>query len=380
MTVKQYYLPVNWVDGMKINKEHFILSDQNIIRSLKNVQSQFLNAYNYGLVLPETDGQYSLKLSTDLDNQGFVHVKVIRCHALTRDGSGIDIDSGYFTGEEYSASLPQAKIEPGGDPGGAYYISLTVNIFSRNPFGTADPDETPPRLPFVMPGYRLTLHPASDKKSIRSENSLIVGKLVFLDRKPELDESYIPPCQSMYCHPKLAEYHAQLLKIFGQLEVDLVDILQGIKEKKQSTSIAGSVAEVAQALLIFTGSNLSGLRRSARFFPPVYIFEQISAIARLINNAINIQSRADREELLNYVADWSNLRQGEFEDLIKQAVEIEYDHDDINQVIVKTEPFLRGLSKIFNTLSNLEFIGKKKDRQIFVKEQTEKPAKSFLVD
>jgi predicted component of type VI protein secretion system len=380
MAVKKRYLPVNWVDGMKINKEHFIVSDQNNIQRLKNVQLQFLNAYNYGIVLPETDGNPSLKLSTYLDNQGFVHVKVLNCHALTRDGSGIDIDDGYVAGDEYAASLPEIKVDQEGETDNAFYISLAVTIYSRNPFGPADPDETPPRLPFVIPGYRLTIHSSAERKSIRSESSLIVGKLVYVNRKPELDESYIPPCQSIYCHPKLAEYHSQVLKILGQVEVDLVNILQGIKEKKQSTSIAGSVAEVAQTLLSFLGANLSGLRRSARFHPPVHLFEQISSIARLISNTINTQSRADREELLNYIADWSNLRQGEFEDMIKQAVEIEYDHDDINLVIAKTDPFLRAISKIFNSLSNLEFIGKKKDRQIFVKEQTEKPAKSFLVD
>ncbi len=380
MTVKKHFLSVNWADGMKISKEHFIASDLHTIQNLKNIQSQYLTPYNYGLILPDADGNTSLKLSTDLDNQGFVHVKVLRCHAITRDGSGINIDNGFFSDKDYSASLPEIKVNREEEKDKAFYISLSIHPFSRNPFGPADPEETPPRLPFVIPEYHLTIHPVDDKKNIRIENSLIIGKLVYVDRKPELDESYIPPCQSMYGHPKLAEYHSLLIKILGQVEVDIVDILQGIKEKKQNTMIAGSVAEIAQPLLFFLGSNLSGFRRSARYYPPVYIFENISAIARLINNAINTQSRADREELFNYISDWSNLRQGEFEDLIKQAVEIEYDHEDINQAIIKTDPFLRALAKIFNTLSNLEFIGKKKDRQIFVKEQIEKSGKSFLVD
>ena len=134
------------------------------------------------------------------------------------------------------------------------------------------------------------------------------------------------------------------------------------------------------SLLWYTGSMLSAFRKSLRFSAPVSLFESVSSVARLINNAINTQSRADREELLNYITDWSNLRQGEFEDLIKQTVDLEYDHDDINQVIQTADPFLRSVSKVFNTLSNLEFIGKKKDRQIFVKEQVDKPGKSFLVD
>lgn len=380
MTEKKQYLPVNWADGMKISREHFIASDLNCVQGLKNVQSQLLTPYNYGIAFPGRDVNGSLNLSANIDNQGLLHVMVLRCRATTRNGSGIDIDSGYFAGGEFSASLPALTIDKEGGKDKIFYISLSVNPFGRIPVGLADPGETPPRLPFVVPEYHLTVHPAEDKKNISSENSLIVGKLVYSDHKPELDDSYIPPCQSLYSHPKLIDFHSFLVKILGQAEVDLADILQNIKEKKQSTSIAGSIAEMAQTVLLYLGSNLSAIRRSARYEPPVYTFETISTIARLINNTMNTQARADREELLNYIADWSNLRQGEFEDLIRQVIELEYDHDDINLVIIKTDPFLRAMSKIFNTLSNLDFIGKKKDRQIFVKEQVEKPGKSFLVD
>jgi predicted component of type VI protein secretion system len=380
MAVNKHYLPVNWADGMKINKEHFIATDRNIIQGLQNAQSRFLNPYNYGLTLPVSDRDISLKITVDLDNQGLVHVKIIRCHAVTRNGSTIDIDSDYFMEDEFSATLPSLQFDPRAENENSFYIMLAINPFGRIPGGEADAEETPPRLPFVIPEYRLTIHPAGQKKSIESSSACIVGRIINADRKPEIDESYIPPCQTIFSHPKLSEYYSWLVKTFGQLEIDLADILQSINEKKQTTTIAGSVTEMSRALLWYAGSVLSSFRKSQRFNPPVCLFEHLSSIARLINNTINTQSRADREELLNYIADWSNLKQGEFEDLIKQAVEMEYDHDDINLAIVKTDPFMRTLSKIFNTLSNLEFIGKKKDRQIFVKEQVEKPGKSFLVD
>ena len=84
--------------------------------------------------------------------------------------------------------------------------------------------------------------------------------------------------------------------------------------------------------------------------------------------------------MLNYIQDWSNLKQGEFEEMLVRAIEYKYDHDDISKSINGLAPFVNSISKVFNTLSNLDFIGKKKDRQIFVKEQKEKPGNSFLVD
>jgi hypothetical protein len=380
MTTNPHYLPVNWADGMKVNKEHFIATDRFTIQAMQNSQYRLLNSYNYGLALPVSEKDLSLKFTADLDNQGTLHVKITRCNAITRNGSTIDIDRDYFTEDEFSATIPSLKFDSRVENESSFYILLAINPFGRQPAGEADPDETPPRLPFVLPEYRLTIHPASQKTSMDSSSALIVGRITMVDRKPETDESYIPPCQTIFSHPRLAEYYSFLLNIFGQLEIDLADILQSIKEKKQSTTIAASVAEMSQGLLWYTGSVLSAFRKSLRFCSPVSLFEHISSIARIINNSINTQSRADREELLNYITDWSNLRQGEFEDLVKQTTNLEYDHDDISKVIQKADPFLRSVSKVFNTLSNLEFIGKKKDRQIFVKEQVDKPGKSFLVD
>jgi predicted component of type VI protein secretion system len=380
MAVNNHYLPVNWADGMKVNKDHFIATDRNTIQAIRNSQSRFLNPYNYGLALPVSDRDLSLKLSIELDNQGSLHIKILRCQAVTRDGTTIDIDRNYFTEDELTATLPSLKFDPQAGNENSFYILLAINPFGRQTTGLADPEETPPRLPYVIPEYQLTIQPASQKSSINSESALILGKIVNVDRKPEMDETYIPPCQTVFSHPKLAEYFSWFMKIFGQLEIDLADILQSINEKKQSTTIAGSVAEMSHALLWHVGSVHSSCRKSLRYEAPVLLFEHISSIARLIQNSINTPSRADREELLNYINDWSNLRQGEFEELIRQSVDLEYDHEDINQVMQKTDPFLRSISKVFNTLSNLEFIGKKKDRQIFVKEQVEKPGKSFLVD
>jgi predicted component of type VI protein secretion system len=203
---------------------------------------------------------------------------------------------------------------------------------------------------------------------------------LLVDDKLEIDENYIPACHAIYSHPKLAEYHMQLVKALGQIEIDAVDILRNIKTKKQVTSIAETVSEVSRSVLNFLGVHLIEFRKIAMYYPPVYIFEQMASLARTINNAINKQPAAEKEELYNYIQDWSSLKQGEFEKLLTDTIEYDYDHDDINSSILKLAPFINDMSQIFHTLSNLDFIGKKKDRQIFVKEQKEKSGNSFLVD
>lgn len=374
------YLPVNWIDGMKINKSHFIDTDSNITQQVKNTYLSFINPYNYGLLLQQESGFDPVKIIIDIDNQDYIHVKVLNCSAVTRGGSRIEVQNNYFSDNDLSESMPQIKINTESNNNYEYFIAITINCFERVPFGKPDPEENPPRLPSILPGYSISVHTKNELNAVKNENSLIIGKLIFKAGKPEIDENYIPPCQTIFSHPKLVEYHAQLVKVMGQIEIDVIDILHRIKDKKQSTNIAETVSDVSNALLGFMGIHMVEFRRIAKYYPPVFIFEQMATLARIVNNSINKQSSVDREELLNYIQDWSSLKQGAFEELLSKTIEYKYDHDDINESINSMAPFVNAISNICNTLSNLDFIGKKKDRQIFVKEQKEKPSSSFLVD
>lgn len=380
MNTKEYHFPVNWIDGMKINKDHFIATDLTISQQVVNTYLTIVNPFNYGLLLQNNLSNDSGNIVLDIDAQGVLHAKIINCSAITRGGFRIDIRDNYFSAKELEVSIPEVRISKEQVQAEDHYVALMVNPFQRVPFGIPEENETPPRLPFVIPSYSLSLHPVSQIDNIRTGNALVIGKIVFKGEKPELDDDYIPPCQTIYSHPKLAEYHAQLLKVIGQIEIDVVSILRRIEDKRQSTTIAETVADVTNALLLFLDVNVIEFRNMARYYPPVFIFEQMAALARNINNSINKQSTANREELLNYIQDWSNLKQGEFEELLSKAIEYNYDHDNINESINRLAPFVNAISKICGTLSNLDFIGKKKDRQIFVKEQKEKPGSSFLVD
>lgn len=380
MEDRMTYLPVNWMDGMKINKDHFISNDQYMAEQMKQLCAAFLNPFNYGLLPTMHRDGPSLNMQTFLDNQGCVHIRVIRLSAVTRDGSRIDIGNQDHGGDELSALLPHLEFTPEQGNPESLYLCLSVNLHERIPCGIPDADEKPPRLPWAAPGFHLSVHTPGQKRSIAAGHSLIIGKLNFSGGKPVFDEGFIPACHAVVCHPALEEFYATLLKLLGQLEIDVVDILRSINDKKQTTSIAATVAAVSEAILGYLGNSLATLRVWGRYQPPLSLFGQLASLARAINNSINKQPAADKEELYNYIEDWSNLKQGDFESMLRDTTECNYDHDDISLSVEKALQFIQAVSRIFNTLSNLNFIGKKKDRQIFVKEQKEKPGSSFLVD
>ena len=57
-TPNSKHWPINWVDGMKITKDHLLGSDLAATDALRDVAQTHLNAYTYGL-LPSIDGKVS---------------------------------------------------------------------------------------------------------------------------------------------------------------------------------------------------------------------------------------------------------------------------------------------------------------------------------
>jgi hypothetical protein len=111
---------------------------------------------------------------------------------------------------------------------------------------------------------------------------------------------------------------------------------------------------------------------------PVHLFTYIANAARVIRNAIDSNASSDKEEMLNYFTNWSELKQGDFEKLLVYCISFKYKHYDILFSIEQFTGFIQIIALLFDKLESLAYIGKKKDTNIFVKEQTTK--RSFLAD
>jgi hypothetical protein len=72
---------------------------------------------------------------------------------------------------------------------------------------------------------------------------------------------------------------------------------------------------------------------------------------------------------MNYFSEWCELKQGEFMNMLSTISSFRYDNNDLNKDIRRIVIFINIISRLFDTLSNLEFIGKRKESGIFVKEE-----------
>ena len=112
-------------------------------------------------------------------------------------------------------------------------------------------------------------------------------------------------------------------------------------------------------------------------------------MARVFKNTLDQYIGTGKEELINYFMEWCDLNQGELENLITNLTTHKYNHENINDTVEITAAFTKSISSLFHNLSRLEYIGKKREANIFVKEEIvksdfpeilPKKRRSFLAD
>jgi len=386
MIEKLNHFPVNWIDGMKINKNHFIDVQNFVNDTVRDSVGVHTSMINYGL-LPVED---SIKMSLVIDNHKLLRIRVDECHAITPNGSRIDIGRGTSESMNLSIPYPEATYEIKDNQIMTLLACLSVNHFKRIPFGEPDPEENPPRYPYTQPEYTLHLIAENElgKKLGFGINYLTIGKILVNTNESRIDEHYIPPCVTVSGHQKLEDLYLEIDRFYGRMESYAVQIQQKIHLKKQSNSLALMMQYVADKTLTYLGAEINKFRWMSRHVSPALMFLSVVGMARVLKNFIDARSGAGKEELLNYFADWCNVSQGHFESIFTEVINLDYNHNEIGLTVERVTRFMKTLEELFSVLNRLDYIGKKRDGSIFVSENTDdrdnvvhaKRSRTFLAD
>ncbi len=371
MLEKLNYFPVNWVDGMKINKSHFIAMQDNFIDITRDVVGSYVTPITYGL-LPVQNMMESVKLSLVIDNHKLLRVKIEECHAVTPNGARIEISS-ENNAMDMQMPYPEAvyNLEEGQEI--TLLANIVVNPFEKTPFGELNPEENPPRYPYLVPTYKLHLvqEGQTTQQSLNAGYQLTVGKIIINKEETYLQPGYIPPCTTTSSHKSLIDMHTLIDKFMGQLELYAVQIAQKINRKQQTNELASMVLRLSDLIVTYLGNEINSLRWFGLYNTPAYMFDKVIRLARIMKNFVDAKSGAGKEELLNYLAEWCGLSQGDFEVLFTDLVNVGYNHAQIDKTLRKTEVFMRTLDQLFSALNKLDYIGRRNDTGIFIKERQE---------
>lgn len=366
------YFPVNWIDGMKINKDHFIAQDNATQDALHTAVSHNLSPVRYGLLMTAAAGNDNFRVTLSADNQHTLSVTVLQCKAVTPGGIYIQLPAlaGADNNGTFSASFPFVPSEGRS----IYYIVLLAQPFERQPAGNPDLEETPPRYPFTQPLYKIEMaDEARYRQYAQHPYALSIGRVLVDGNGIAIDEEYIPPCVTLNAHPDLVQLHAELDQFLAGLELRCSQIVQKIFRKSQQNELSELALFLCDRIMLYLGQSLTGMRRTIMYEPPIQLFATISGLARVMKNTIDLRIGSGKDELMNYLSEWCELNQGELESMLTGIAHLPYNHNNINDSIAPVIRFAKVTSRLFETLSNLEFIGKRKESGIFVKEEFKQP-------
>lgn len=366
------HFPVNWVDGMKISKNHFIAQDKAFENALFDIASLGLSPVKFGILPPSSAGEetYNVKIATD--NQNTLRVSVLACQAITQSGARIAIPAIGTRAAGESDGVPSTTFVFSPSSGEkTWWIVLSVHPYEKLPAGSPDLSDNPPRYPYVLPSYSVEVIPGSQYNQFAGNPySLVMGKLVMSGNDVRVDDEYIPPCFSLSAHPDLVSFFTELDSFYGNLEQKCSQIVQKIYRKNQQNEVSELVLFLCDRMIMHLGQNMTQMRWMMIHESPVQLFCSVASLARVMKNSIDLRIGSGKDEMLNYLSEWSELKQGDLESMLSALAGIRYDNSDINNNIHQVVGFLKVVSKLFDTLSKLEFIGKKKESGIFVKEET----------
>jgi hypothetical protein len=392
MNTQENYWPVNWVDGMKINKTHLTAERNALQQMAMHAAGSHINATNYGLLPPTVAGETGCKVFVSLDNQQQVQVRLVNCHAITPGGVTIHIDAQTDTATSHAQvpdlSLPFADLK---NRSAVYYVVLTANIFDRVPTGLADAEELPPRLPFAAPRYTLSLVPQEQLNGLKTGlYQLALSRVLVQENKVQVDEAYIPPCVATASHPDLLDIFYGLEEFMAKMELYALQINQKILQKKQNNELAMIVQWLCNNILQHQNMHFTQFKWMAMQESPAYMLSLTASLARLIKNSLDVYVNTGKEDLMNYFTEWCEVTQGALETVMTDLTNHQYQHEDINAAVVKVLSFTKTVSGLFHKLSKLDYIGKKKEPGIFVKEEIvqnaetaealQKKRRNFLAD
>ncbi|MEO6916078.1 MAG: hypothetical protein ABI151_10830, partial [Chitinophagaceae bacterium] len=242
-----------------------------------------------------------------------------------------------------------------------WWIVLIVHPFETQAAGSPDLSENPPRFPAILPTYTIQVVSSQQYRQFAYyPYALTIGKVFIYGDEINLADYYIPPCYSINAHPDLIASLGEFDVFLADMERNCSYIIQKIFKQSEQNNISEPVMFICDRIIIYLGQALTAARWNLLQDSPAALFMAMASLARTVKNIIDLRTGSGKEELMNYLSEWCDLKQGELDSMLTSIANMAYDHNDVNKNISETAVFLKKMTRMFGTLASLEFIGKPK--------------------
>ncbi|MGJ8737156.1 hypothetical protein [Zobellia laminariae] len=353
---------INWVDGMKISKEHFESLQNFAENSIKDAYVVRKGRYGHGFLASYLDGNNEYAINLDIHKSLKVSIKKLR--AITPNGNRIEITENTPSVKEEIVvdELADSNLDEG---------FLLINLDTENtiPFGEQDPKEIPPRHPFLTNGQFFTFITSDDlAKSGLSGNQLPIAKIQKEGKSLSIATDYIPPSLTLGAHESLIDFYNEAENFVKMTERNAILIVQKIMAKQSDNPVADAMHLAVDKAYAYLAQQITKIKWEEYDMHPKELLEIIVSFARVFKGSVDISSSQNKEELFNYFGEWTELKGGDYEKIFTDVINMQYNHNDVNQNIILASGFMSVIDRLLTVLTQVDYIGKRRDMGIFVNE------------
>jgi hypothetical protein len=344
---------INWQDGMKIDRNHFIESDQFHMEQNNVTRNLLLNENNFGL-LPDKDKTKPANTIKLILEGELIRIVYYRISVLMLNGMLLSIDSDDLTAKNIDLERIPVKFKPGGSSEKEFYLMVKANAYDGIELGNYTSDDLLMRRPYLLSAFEFILVPdKKGKESYFGSDFLPLIKLSIRNNELVIDPEFIPPATSLLAHEALIRYHSYVYETINQIELFLLEIA-----KKYGNMNPESFRDT---LLILSNNMLNSLARIKveikhilMYKSPIELIIRIKELANILYYTLTMRTSIGKDRFLNEVNKITGASKQEFEEMMKQVVNLEYRHYNISDSIAVSRDFLDQVYKILKSLSEYE--------------------------
>lgn len=350
------YLPVNWVNGLKLNNGHFFETYYNMVDTVRQNREESLTSYSYGFGENLTETKNPIEMEMKGDTIETFSIRLKSCNAITRSGLSIIYDLTLYG--DYVPTVKVKDVDADLKKDQIFYIVLSVNPYKLLPVGMPDPEVTPLHHPYALPEINLQLMTeAQVNRDFMEYNCIIAGKCIAEGGLFKIDEQYIPPVQRI-CHD---ERLLSFLDIFQKHVKGIYDYTLSIYRKNVTDVRRDKLVEntfaLCNAVQDFYDMSVFDLERLSAEEPPIHLVYLANKLANKLLTTLRIMPEKESEYLLQYFNEWTNISPAEVQQTLGEVEGIEYKHTDIRPTLKSIISFMKLLEKLFKKMSELEYVG-----------------------
>ncbi|GAB4021210.1 hypothetical protein [Spirosoma koreense] len=360
--------PINWADGMKINRTHLLGNDNAFRDAIRDVGGMVLNPLTYGLLPPAPGKDSPLALTCD------GHEMILSvCRAVTPGGARIELDAAQPPLRLALSAARDEWMRLGQSSG---YAVVEVNPFEPQPWGQPDPDEVPLRYPFTTPAYRLGAIPNSAlASSLSAAYHLPIGRLTLANGVFALATDYLPPCRMVGVFPPMQQQYLTIGSRMGEIAGFATAIIVRVRTNARSGQpnlLATTIGYLAEATIRTIADNLDAFQLRGPYESPVFVAEFGMRFARAMTLMIRSTPDREKEAMYNYFKNWCGISPVQFESAMQEVLDQEYNHADCQPVLASVVSLCDVVIALYGKLSQLNYVEKDKD-EFFVDRQDTTP-------